>query len=100
MSKIFDDILKEFINKELDSVKSDKERITEEKWRIRTEICNLFNVDCLKRSDEQKERLKFSQNYYNVLNEQYRLLCKRDISLYRLIANIGEAAMEESLVRF
>ena len=96
MSKVFDDTLKEFINKEQEYINSDKERIAEEKARIRSEINNIFKVDCLKRTDEQKEKLEFLQKYYSVLIEQNSLLCKRDLAIFQLIANIGEIARKGS----
>ena len=95
MSKFIDETLSEFITKELGSINSDKDRINEEKRRIRTEIFELFKIDCLRRTDEQKEKLEFLRHYENVLIEQYSLLCKRDIAIFGLIANIGENSMRE-----
>jgi hypothetical protein len=59
MSNVIDETLKEFIDMELNSIDSDKGKIAEKKILIRTEINNLFKVDCLKRTEEQKEKLDF-----------------------------------------
>lgn len=96
MSKVFDDIFSEFIDKEIESINSDKEKVAEEKTRIRIEINNLFKIDCLKRTDEQKKKLEFLQKYYKVLIDQYELLCKQNIALFQLIADIDGSARKES----
>lgn len=58
-----------------------KDKITEEKRYIRAEMLKLFRIDCLARSDTEKERLRFLLLYYSVLTEQYKLLCERNTDL-------------------
>ena len=96
MSKVIDDKIKEFIDRELESINLDKERVTEEKCRIRTEIYKIYNIEYSERTNEQNDSLAFLQEYDDVLTEQYNLLCKRDIAIFGLVMRIGENAMKES----
>ena len=96
MLKVIDEKIKEFIDKELESINLDKERVTEEKCRIRTEIYKIYNIEYSERTNEQNDSLAFLQEYDDVLTQQYNLLCKRDISIFGLVMRIGENAMKES----
>lgn len=59
------------------------DKLTEKKRYIRAEVLKLFRIDCLARSNTEKERLRFLLLYYSVLTEQYKLLCEIDIALLR-----------------
>ncbi|HEY5583709.1 MAG TPA: hypothetical protein VIK78_04360 [Ruminiclostridium sp.] len=96
MLEFINDKLKEFIDKELESINSDKDRITGEKCRNRTEIYKIYNIEHSERINEQNDRLAFLQKYDDVLIGQYNLLCKRDIAIFGLVMNIGESARKES----
>jgi len=96
MLKVIDDKIKEFIDRELESINLDKERVTEEKCRIRTEIYKIYNIEYSERTNEQNDSLAFLQEYDDVLTQQYNLLCKRDIAIFGLVMSIGESAMKES----
>lgn len=62
------------------------DKLTEKKRHIRAEMLKLFRIDCLTRSNTEKERLRFLLLYYSVLTEQYKLLCEIDIALFKLIS--------------
>ncbi len=94
MSHIVDENMKNFIDNELSDISLAKDRVAEEKRRIRTEIFKLYKVDYCERTPEQIRRLEILQNYDNMLVKQYDLLCKRDIALFQMVAGIGEMSME------
>lgn len=94
MTHIIDEKMKDFIDKELSEIAKDKEKVTEEKRRVRTEIFKLYKVEHSEPVPELNKRLKILQNYDNMLVKQYDLLCKRDIALFQMIAGIGEISME------
>ncbi len=79
-----DEKTKVFVDNELKSINANKDKITKEKRYIRAEMLKLFRIDCLARSDTEKERLRFLLLYYSVLTEQYKLLCERGIALFKL----------------
>ncbi|WP_051066562.1 helicase-related protein [Ruminiclostridium cellobioparum] len=94
MTHIVDEKMKDFIDKELSEISQNKDRVTEEKRRIRTEIFKLYKVEYSERTHEQNKRLEILQDYDNMLVKQYDLLCKRDIALFQMVAGIGKMSME------
>lgn len=94
MTHIVDEKMKDFIDKELSEISQNKDRVTEEKRRIRTEIFKLYKVEFSERTHEQNKRLEILQDYDNMLVKQYDLLCKRDIALFQMVAGIGKMSME------
>lgn len=94
MTHIIDQKMKDFIDKELSEISQDKDRVTEEKRRVRSEIFKLYKFEYSERTPDQNKRLEVLQNYDNMLVKQYDLLCKRDIALFQMIAGIGEMSME------
>lgn len=94
MTHIIDEKMKDFIDSELSKISQDKDRVTEEKRRVRTEIFKLYKVEYSERTQEQNKRLEILQDYDNMLVKQYDLLCKRDIALFQMVAGIGEISME------
>lgn len=94
MVQILDDRMKDFIHSELEKIKSDKEKYAEEKGRIWNEIFKLLNDQNSDDSPEHKKRLELLHKYNVMLIKQYDLLCERDLSLFHIVAGIGEIAME------
>lgn len=94
MTHIVDEKMKDFIDCELTKISLDKDRVTEEKRRVRTEIFRLYKVENSERTPEYNQRLEILQNYDRMLVKQYDLLCKRDIALFQMVAGIGKMSME------
>ena len=94
MTHMIDEKMKDFIDKELSEISQDKDRVTEEKRRVRAEIFQLYKVEHSERTPEQNKRLEILQNYDNMLVKQYNLLCKSDIALFQMVAGIGEISMK------
>ncbi len=57
MSIKADEKTKVFIDNELKYINANKDKITEEKRYIRAEMLKIFRIDCITRSDTEKERL-------------------------------------------
>lgn len=83
-----DEKTKVFVDNEIKSINANKDKITEEKRYIRAEMLKLFKIDCLARTDIEKERLRFLLLYCSVLTEQYKLLFERSTDLFELIDEI------------
>ncbi len=94
MTHIIDEKMKDFIDNELTKISLDKDRVTEEKRRVRTEIFRLYKAENSERTPEHNKRFEILQNYNNMLVNQYDLLCKRDIALFQMVAGIGKMSME------
>ncbi len=91
---IIDEKMKDFIDNELSKIEADKEKVAEEKIRTRVEIYKLYKVDHDDRTQEHNKRLEVLQNYNDMLVNQYDLLCKRDLVLFKMVAGIGKISME------
>lgn len=95
MLQILDERTEEFINAELSKISADKERVTEEKARIEAEMNRLNRIGSENQTLEQVKRMDLLKNYADMLEKLNGFCCQGDITLFQMVARIGEMAREE-----